>query len=54
MPLENGREGYVPNVVYSFDYVIHNNQLILSYAVSGYSTTYAVVDMSTIFEALMN
>ena len=54
MPLENGREGYVPNVVSSNGSVIHNNQLILSYAVSDYSTTSEAVDMSAIFEALMN
>lgn len=52
MPLENEREGYVPNVVYSCGSVIHNNQLILPYAVSDYSTTYAVVQMSDLFDAL--
>lgn len=54
MPLEIEREGYVPNVVYSCGSVIHNNQLILPYAVSDYSTTYAVVDMPALFEALKN
>ena len=53
MPLENEREGYVPNVVYSCGSVIHNDQLILPYAVSDYSTTYAVVEMSDLFEALI-
>ncbi|MGC1632282.1 MAG: glycoside hydrolase family 130 protein [Gelidibacter sp.] len=53
MPLENEREGYVPNVVYSCGSVIHNNQLILPYAVSDYSTTYAVVDMSELFKSLI-
>ncbi len=53
MPLENEREGYVPNVVYSCGSVIHNNQLILPYAVSDYSTTYAVVEISDLFDALI-
>lgn len=54
MPLETEREGYVPNVVYSCGSVIHNNNLILPYAVSDYSTTYAVVEMKALFDALIN
>ncbi|WP_245577727.1 glycoside hydrolase family 130 protein [Gelidibacter mesophilus] len=54
MPLETEREGYVPNVVYSCGSVIHNNNLILPYAVSDYSTTYAVVEMTALFEAMEN
>jgi predicted GH43/DUF377 family glycosyl hydrolase len=53
-PLEDEREGYVPNVVYSCGSIIHNNSLILPYAVSDYSSTYAVVDMSELLEALKN
>ncbi len=52
MPLENEREGYVPNVVYSCGSMIHNNNLILPYAVSDYSTTYAVVEMDALFKGL--
>lgn len=51
-PLETEREGYVPNVVYSCGALIHNNSLILPYAVSDYSSTYAVVDMVELFDAL--
>ena len=51
-PLEDEREGYVPNVVYSCGAIIHNNSLILPYAVSDYSSTYAVVDMSELIDAL--
>lgn len=52
MPLENEREGYVPNVVYSCGSIIHNGNLILPYAVSDYSTTYAIVEMKALFEGL--
>ncbi|PKB16102.1 glycoside hydrolase family 130 protein [Flavobacterium sp. 5] len=52
-PLEDEREGYVPNVVYSCGSIIHNNNLILPYAVSDYSSTYAVVDMEELLEALL-
>lgn len=51
-PLEDEREGYVPNVVYSCGSIIHNNSLILPYAVSDYSSTYGVVDMAELMEAL--
>jgi predicted GH43/DUF377 family glycosyl hydrolase len=51
-PLEDEREGYVPNVVYSCGAIIHNNSLILPYAVSDYSSTYAVVDMGELIDAL--
>jgi predicted GH43/DUF377 family glycosyl hydrolase len=51
-PREEEREGYVPNVVYSCGSIIHNNSLILPYAVSDYSSTYGVVDMLELLDAL--
>jgi predicted GH43/DUF377 family glycosyl hydrolase len=53
-PLEDEREGYVPNVVYSCGSIIHNNSLILPFAVSDYSSAYAVVDLAELLEALKN
>lgn len=52
MPLEEERNGYVPNVVYSCGSMIHNHSLILPYAVSDYASTYAVVEMDELFTAL--
>jgi predicted GH43/DUF377 family glycosyl hydrolase len=54
MPLEEERNGYVPNVVYSCGSLIHNNCLILPYAVSDYSSTYAVVELEELFSSLIN
>ncbi len=51
-PLEEEREGYVPNVVYSCGSIIHNENLILPYAVSDYSSSYATVDMGELMKAL--
>jgi predicted GH43/DUF377 family glycosyl hydrolase len=51
-PQENERDGYVPNVVYSCGAIIHNENLILPYAVSDYSSTYAVIDMKELFNSL--
>ncbi|MCK8143043.1 glycoside hydrolase family 130 protein [Flavobacterium sp. I-SCBP12n] len=53
-PLEDEREGYVPNVVYSCGSIIHNNSLILPYAVSDYSSTYGVVNLADLLFALKN
>lgn len=51
-PLEEEREGYVPNVVYSCGSLIHNGSLILPYAVSDYSSTYATVETEELIKAL--
>lgn len=51
-PLEEEREGYVPNVVYSCGAMVHNNTLILPYAVSDYASSYATVDMLELMAAL--
>ena len=51
-PREDEREGYVPNVVYSCGSIIHNNSLILPYAVSDYSSTYGVVGMTELLDAI--
>ncbi|HUH46278.1 MAG TPA: hypothetical protein VLZ54_03925, partial [Arenibacter sp.] len=52
-PLEEEREGYVPNVVYSCGSMINNGSLILPYAVSDYSSSYATVDLSELLHALI-
>jgi predicted GH43/DUF377 family glycosyl hydrolase len=53
-PLEEEREGYVPNVVYSCGSLIHNGSLVLPYAVSDYSSSYAVVDLKELLAVLKN
>lgn len=49
IPDRNEREGYVPNVVYSCGAIIHNESLIIPYAMSDYASTYAVVNLSELF-----
>lgn len=51
-PSEEEREGYVPNVVYSCGGLIHNDYLIIPYAVSDYSSSYATVELSVLLKAL--
>ncbi|HUW05768.1 MAG TPA: glycoside hydrolase family 130 protein [Williamwhitmania sp.] len=48
------REGYVPNVVYSCGSMIHNESLILPYAMSDYASTYATVNLRALLNELKN
>ncbi len=52
-PNEEEREGYVPNVVYSCGSIIHNNTLIIPYAMSDYSSGFASVSMDEVFESML-
>jgi predicted GH43/DUF377 family glycosyl hydrolase len=51
-PLEHERDGYVPNVVYSCGSLIHNEMLVLPYAVSDHATTNALVRMDDLLARL--
>ncbi len=44
-PHEEEREGYVPNVVYSCGALIHNNELLIPYAMSDVHSGLATVDV---------
>ena len=52
MPNSEEREGYVPNVVYSCGSIIHNNDLIIPYAMSDYASTYATVNLKELLAEL--
>jgi len=54
IPNEEEREGYVPNVVYSCGSMIHNNDLIIPYAMSDYASTYATINLSELLAELKN
>lgn len=51
-PNDTEREGYVPNVVYSCGAMIHNDTLIIPYAKSDHSSTYATVSVGELLAAL--
>lgn len=44
-PLENEREGYVPNVVYSCGSLVHNDELIVPYAMSDSYSGFAKISL---------
>ena len=50
---EEEREGYVPNVIYSCGSIIHNNDLIIPYAMSDHSSTYATVNLKELLNVLL-
>lgn len=52
-PNDEEREGYVPNVVYSCGAMIHNNELIVPYAMADYSSTVATVKLEELFSKLV-
>jgi len=52
VPNEQEREGYVPNVIYSCGSIIHNDDLIIPYAMSDHSSSYATVDLKELIATL--
>ncbi len=52
VPNESEREGYVPNVIYSCGSIIHNDDLIIPYAMSDHSSTYATVNLKELLNVL--
>ncbi|MBY0480473.1 MAG: response regulator [Chitinophagaceae bacterium] len=52
-PNDEEREGYVPNVVYSCGSIINNEELVLPYAMSDTSSTYATVKLVDLLQQLI-
>ncbi len=52
MPNETEREGYVPNVIYSCGSIVHNDDLIIPYAMSDHSSTYATCNLRELLDVL--
>ncbi len=52
-PNEEEREGYVPNVVYSCGSIIHNDHLVIPYAMSDTASTFATVPLDELFSRLV-
>jgi beta-1,2-mannobiose phosphorylase / 1,2-beta-oligomannan phosphorylase len=51
-PNDEEREGYVPNVVYTCGAIIHNNELIIPYAMADYASLFATVSLDELFAKL--
>lgn len=53
-PLPHEREGYVPNVVYSCGAMIYRGHLVLPYATSDWYTSFSVISISELLEAMQS
>jgi predicted GH43/DUF377 family glycosyl hydrolase len=51
-PHEKEREGYVPNVVYSCGAIIHNNELVIPYAMSDINSGIATVVVNELLNCM--
>jgi predicted GH43/DUF377 family glycosyl hydrolase len=54
IPNADEREGYVPNVVYSCGSIVHNEDLVIPYAVSDYASTYATINLNNLLKEIKN
>lgn len=50
---ENEREGYVPNVVYSCGSILHNEDIVIPYAMSDTSSGFAYVSLKEVFDNMV-
>jgi predicted GH43/DUF377 family glycosyl hydrolase len=51
-PREEEREGYVPNVVYTCGAIIHNNELVIPYAMSDVTSGVATVGVGDLIDSM--
>ncbi len=54
MPNDEEREGYVPNVIYSCGSIVHNNELIIPYAMADFASSFASVPLNELLDELLN
>jgi predicted GH43/DUF377 family glycosyl hydrolase len=54
IPEDEEKVGYVPNVLYSCGALIHNQELVLPYAMSDIATGFATVPVDLLLEKLLN
>jgi predicted GH43/DUF377 family glycosyl hydrolase len=52
IPHEEEREGYVPNVVYTCGALIHNNELVIPYAMSDIMSGIATVEVRDLINCM--
>lgn len=52
-PMDDEREGYVPNVVYSCGSIIHNGEVFIPYGISDEAARFGTVRLDTLLEALL-
>jgi predicted GH43/DUF377 family glycosyl hydrolase len=51
-PVEDERQGYVPNVIYTCGALVHRGQLIIPYAYADHATSFATVALDEVLGAM--
>jgi predicted GH43/DUF377 family glycosyl hydrolase len=54
IPNKEEREGYVPNVVYSCGAMIHNDEVIIPYAMSDYASSFIRVPLEQLLDQIVD
>ncbi len=54
VPNKEEREGYVPNVVYSCGPIIHNDEVIIPYAMSDYASSFITVPLEQLLDKIVD
>ena len=54
LPNKEEREGYVPNVVYSCGALIHNDEVIIPYAMSDYASSFITVPLEQLLDKIVD
>lgn len=52
LPIEGERAGYVPNVVYTCGAYVHDEELVIPYAMSDYASAFATVNLNDLLVEL--
>ncbi|MCP9235479.1 glycoside hydrolase family 130 protein [Lewinella sp. JB7] len=52
-PMDDEREGYVPNVVYSCGSIIHNGEVFIPYGISDEAARFATVNLEMLLDTLL-
>ena len=53
IPNKEEREGYVPNVVYSCGSIIHNEEVVIPYAMSDYASSFITVPLESLLDKIL-
>lgn len=54
VPNKEEREGYVPNVVYSCGAIIHNDEVVIPYAMSDYASSFISVPLELLLDKIID
>ena len=51
---EDNREGYVPNVVYTCGYIVHNGELVIPFGIADKSIRAVAIDLNQLIRYMQD